>query len=178
MVAWAISYWILSRKGFKPPHLDLVVGFASLAAACVIGTCVRSPFGENETVAARRMPPFRLAHLTGLIFFAALLLIFVSPGWEREGVEWVLTRNLLGLSGMAFLAAYVLGGGLSWTLPVGFVVALPFVGKTEDGKWLWWAWTERPVEQSLSWVIALSLLALGLGVVSLLSMREVPGEVE
>ncbi len=124
-----------------------------------------------------RLPPFRLAHLVGLIFWAAVLLVFVSGGWEREGVWLVLVRNLLGLSGMAFLAAYVAGGGLSWILPVGFAVALPFIGKTPGEKWFWWAWTERPAEEPLSWLLAFSLLAAGMGVVSFFGAREAVDEI-
>ena len=176
-ITWAGAYWILSRKGFKPPHLDLVVDFAYLAAACVIGAGVRSPFGESETVAARRLPPFRLAHLAGLTLWALLLLLILSGGWQREGTWLVLVRNLLGLLGMAFFAAFVVGGGLSWILPVGFAVALPSVGRTPGEKWFWWAWTERPAEEPLSWLLAFSLLAAGMGVVSFFGAREAVDEI-
>lgn len=55
---------------------------------------------------------------------------------------------------------------------------LPFAGRAEDGGWLWWAWTERPVDAVLSWLIAVSLLGAGVGVVSLLGTPKTPGEVE
>lgn len=170
--------WLISRPKFEPTHLDIVIGFAALAAACVVGSSVRAPFGENENTSARYLAPFRLGHLAILLGIAVVLLLLISLGWERDKVAWLLIRNLLGLSGMAFLVAYVLGGRLSWVLPLGFSLSLRFAGQDPDGKWLWWAWTERPAGDSLSWTIAFLFLVLGLGVVCRFGTRETPGDLE
>ena len=177
-LTWLVAHWLLSRKGFEPPHLTLVMNFASLAMACVVGAGVRAPFGEVESIAVRWMSTLRFGHLAGLLVLASLSLCLVSSRWERDYAAWVLIRNLLGLSGAAFLAAHAFGGQWGWSLPVGFSAILPFVGKSDDGKWLWWVWTGRPVGDSLSWTIALLLLIFGLGVVSKFGSREMPGELE
>ncbi|MBA2712694.1 MAG: hypothetical protein H0U55_03945 [Rubrobacteraceae bacterium] len=145
----------------------LVPVLAPLACACVVGAGAHSPFGEHERTAAYPLFGVRVAHLVGLIFWAGLLLVLGTSAAGEEPLRWECARNLGGLSGLAFLAARLVGGRLCWTAPVFYATVAPFVVRGPDETWSWLAWVYRPGSDELSWVVALTLLTAGLVTVSL-----------
>lgn len=184
-VTWALT-WLLvetSPYGVGSGGLTLLLVFGTLAAACVVGTGVRSPFGDAERVAARPLTPVRFGHVAGMLLWAALLLSTALLSFDLEGASpeyplLVLLRNLAGFSGLAFLTASIAGAQLSWIPP--FAVSIVYLTLMSTGGDLFsrWAMRSHDGNHGPSWLIALTLLGVGVGVVSLLGSRETPGELE
>ena len=146
-----------------------------LAAAVTIGTATGLPFGEAERTASRALPPIRLGHLALLTGVAAVLLVLASivPGEDGYGT---LLRNGAGLVGLALVGARLVGAGVSWLLPLGYatVVFADFLVKPDrDASW---RWPLQPLEDAASWLIAVSFLVAGLGVVAWRGGRDTGAE--
>lgn len=180
LCAWGLGSWVLSIPGVGVKSMPFVYiqVFAPVLAACAIGTSAYSPFGETERTTARPLPPLRFGHLAGLILWAAFALVLVALAWKLDADDQSRTvlkllRNLGGLSGLTLLAACLVGGRLSWVLPLVFSAYALMRGLRPDGvEWARWAWPMRPVADDLSWTISLVLLAAGLAVVCLFGGRE------
>ena len=177
LTTWAVAPWALSRP-LANPALVPVLTLAPLVSACALGASTRSPFGDAERSVARPLSALRLGHLVGLLVWAALALFLVSLPWNYDAAR-ILVRNLAGLSGLAFIAARLLGGHLSWTLPLAFAVIAPVAGGgARNGGLALWAWMGRPPTDLTSILIALALLTVGLAVVCSAGSRETVGAAE
>jgi hypothetical protein len=183
LATWGTACWILSPSG-TPERLVVVLVFAPLAAACVLGASTHSPFGDTERVVPYSLPLLRLGHLVGLLLLVAPLLCLtvaspqpdakIMPDRIPDYPALVMTRNLIGSVGFAFLAARAVGAYLSWTLPVTFVLILPLVAGGTGG--MRWAWPAQPATDGLSWAIALVLFVVGLAAVVLWGTATQDGE--
>ena len=163
LVTLVIAPWTLSRPLVSPGLVPILV-FAPLVSACTLGVSTRNPFGDCEHTVSRSLSLLRLGHLVGLLAWAALALILVSFPWDDAAR--LLVRNLAGLTGLAFVAARLLGGRLSWTLPVAFAAIAPFAGRDgPSGGLSWWAWINQPAAHLPSLLIALALLVVGLAAI-------------
>jgi hypothetical protein len=181
LVSWAGTYWLL-RNGYSMNSGGLVpmLVLGTLSVACVAGAGSRSPFAEAERTVARSLPLLRLGHLSGLTLGAALLLILALLAFDLEGVYpadplLMLLRNLAMLAGLAFLAARLLGAGLSWTLPLVYAAAA-LMGSSIGDDAAWWA---LPLRSGTDWpylAIAFALLAAGFGLVCHYGARDSAGE--
>ena len=149
-----------------------VLLFVPLAAACVLGTSAGSPFGDLDLTAARSLSSLRFLQLSGLLVCGSLALSLIAVGWELPHAELQLTRNLAGLSGLALLAAHLLGAGLSWTLPLVYVSLVQFAGRNAKGDLASWAWPMQPATDGGSWVAALGLIVCGLALACLSGTRQ------
>lgn len=180
LISCAAGLWLLLQPSAEPGRsLIPVLLFAPLVVACVVGASTHSPFGDTERTAARLLPALRFGHLVGLLLCAAVTLCLGALAWKQEQTALTLFRNLVGLSGMALLAAHPLGARLSWIPPFVFVAIAPFVGRGKGGtEWARWAWINQPITDELSWAIVLVLLAVGLAVICLYGARDATGEVE
>lgn len=179
LLALVAGWTVLSQAPAVVEYLAPVLIFAALAAACVVGAGVGSPFGEAEKTSAFLVPILRFFHLAVLLAGVVGIFLALSFAWDRPVAAATLVRGLLGLSGMAFLTALALGARLSWTLPVVFVAIIPFVGDgSADRRWAWWAWVDQPPEDSASWLLASALCTAGLVLVCLRGARDPAGGVE
>lgn len=180
LCAWGLGSWVLSIPGVgvKGMPFAYIQVFAPALAASVVGSGAYSPFGETERTAARPLPPLRFGHLFGLISCAVLAFTFAALAWKLDGDDqsrMVLTfiRNLGGFSGLALLAAWLVGGRLSWVPPLIFSAYVLMRGMKPDGmEWARWAWPARPATDELSWAISLALLFAGLIFVCVFGPRE------
>jgi len=173
-VTWQWAWWVKQDPGI----LFLIVVMTPLAAATVIGVSCRSPFGEAERTAGRWLPALRLGHLAGLLLLGGGALAVVGRGWAEPDGELALVRNVAGLAGLAFLAARVVGGGLSWIAPLGYVVLAFFVGGAGENELPRWAWVVQPAAHEPSRYWAAGLLAAGLLAIAFAGARESPDAVE
>lgn len=172
-----------SPYGVSSGGLTLLLVFATLAVACVVGAGVRSPVGEVECVAARPLAPIRFGHLAAMLLWAALVLSMALISFKLAGARpeyplLVLLRNLAGFSGLALLAARIADARFSWIPP--FVAAIAYLTLMGTGgdPLSRWAMSSYDGAHGSSWVVALLLLILGVCVVSWFGTRETSGEIE
>jgi hypothetical protein len=162
VIEW-LWLWHFPPYGFL---LSLSLVFIPLGPALVIGAGARSPFGDIERTASRSVGTLRFGHLIALFLFAALVLIAGSSR-ITVGIDRELIRNLAGYLGLTLLAAWLIGTGLSWVVPLGYAaLALVIV----PGNRL--AWAVRVPIDSWSVAVAAVLVTLGLLVVTLQGTRD------
>lgn len=172
LLEWLGAQLLLTRPGASP-HTSAIplLLFAPLTVACIAGASTHNPFGEMERTSGHPLPALRLFHLTGLLLCGSILLSVVAWGWPLPGADFVVVRNVLGLSGAAFIAARVAGSGLSWTLPLAYAATVQLSGQAQNGEWYLWAWPTQPVASVSSGLIAIALLFAGLSAVCLAGSR-------
>jgi hypothetical protein len=148
----------------------LALAVLPLLPAVVIAAGARSPFGDIERCASHPLEPLRLGQLLALALVAALVLLGASA-IVNGGIERELLRNLAGYLGLSLLAAWLLGTGIAWAIPMAYAT-LAFILLPKNPL----AWPARYPLDARSLAIALSLLALGLLAVTLRGTRDRPEE--
>ena len=112
-------------------------------AAAAIGVSMASPLGEPERAAGRWLPVLRLASALVLTALAVGALAAAGAGAPLAGGFPDAARNVAGLTGLGLLGAAVLGGGLAWVGPVGYLVVGAYAlytqwhGPALSSPWLW-----------------------------------------
>ena len=158
--------------------LQLPLVFETGASVSVAAT-VASPFGEPERVTVRRLPWLRLGLTLTLTALAVAALSLAGLGGHLAGGTLAVLRNVAGVTGLGLLCAAVLGGGLFWTAPTGFLVAGVYALYSE-----WhppalttpWLWPARPPQDLGAALCAGLVLLCGLTAVALRGARERPGD--
>ena len=131
--------------------LPLVLG---VAAAAVLATSARSPFGEPER-ATYPLPLLRLVQVVALILTAAGLLGLARLGHDPLAAA----RNVAGFTGLALLTATVIGAPLGWITPLSY--ALYCSGPIDVQSVNLWSWPALPSTSHAATMIALLLLGAG-----------------
>jgi hypothetical protein len=160
-------HW-LPRAGVYSREIPLII---EAGAAAVTGVTVRSPFGEPERVTGRWLPPLRLGVSLALAgaAFGALAAGSASAHLADGGLG--LLRDLGGLTGIALLAAVVLGGAWSWIGPIGYLAAVTLPALT--GHWTTpWAWPARPPHDRGAALCAGLVFAAGLVAITLRGAKD------
>jgi hypothetical protein len=150
---------------------------AGCAAAIAITTA--SPLGEPERVAGRRLPYLRLATTLALTVAATVTLAAAGTGAHLAGGTLDVLRNVAGMTGLGLLCAAVLGGGLAWVGPVGYLVAGAYGLYTQwHGPALTtpWLWPARPPHDPGAAICAGVVFAIGLAVITVRGARDPAGE--
>ena len=131
-------HW-LPRSGVFAQQIPLTI---EAGAAAVIGVTAGSPFGDPERATGRWLPYLRLAAALALAGAAFGALAAGSAAQHLDGGTLGLLRDLVGFTGIAFLAGTVLGGALAWIGPIGYLaVTMPAL----TGHWTTpWIWPARP----------------------------------
>jgi hypothetical protein len=150
---------------------------AACAAAITITTA--SPFGEPERVSGRWLPWLRLGTVTALTAAAIGALAAGALGGHLAGGTVDVLRNVTGLVGIGLLCAAVLGGGLAWVGPTGYLIAGIYALYSE-----WhpprvttpWLWPARPPHDLGAALCAGAVFACGLAAIALRGARDRPGE--
>jgi hypothetical protein len=126
--------------------LQLPLVFEAGAAAAITGTTA-SRLGEPERVAGRWLPFLRLATVLALTALAVAALAAAGAGAHLAGGTLDAARNVAGLTGLGLLCAAVLGGGLAWAGPTGYLIVGVYALYTQwHGPALTtpWIWPGRP----------------------------------
>jgi hypothetical protein len=158
--------------------LQLPLIFEAAAGVSVVAT-VASPFGEPERVAGPWLPVLRLAVTLVLTAMAIGLLAAAGIGAHLAGGTLDAARNVTGITGIGLLCAAVLGGGLSWTGPTGYLVAAVYALYTQ-----WhppalttpWLWPARPSHDLGGALCAGLAFACGVALVTARGARDRPGD--
>jgi len=159
-------HW-LPRTGVLAREIPLTI---EAGAAAVIGVATRSPFGDPERVTGRWLPWLRLAVNVALAAAALGALAAGSATAHLSGGAVGLLRDLAGFTGIAWLAAALLGGGLSWIGPMAYLgVTLPAL----TGHWTTpWIWPARPPDDRGAAICAALVFAAGITVTTLRGARD------
>jgi hypothetical protein len=125
-----------------------------VAAAAVIATSARSPFGEPER-ATYPVSRLRLIQVTALLLAAAGLLGLARLGHDPLAA----IRNLGGFTGLALLTAVVISAPLSWITPL--ALAIYCGGPIDIQDVSLWSWPALPSSNATAALIAIALLGAG-----------------
>jgi hypothetical protein len=150
---------------------------AGSAAAITITTA--SPLGEPERVTGRWLPFLRLATALALTAAAAGTLAAAGIGAHLAGGTLDVLRNLAGMTGIGLLCAALLGGGLAWAGPVGYLVVGAYALYTQ-----WhrpalttpWLWPARPPHDLGAAICAALVFTLGMTVITVRGAHDPAGE--
>lgn len=167
-----IGHWDASGALLLP----LIIEAASV---CVVTVSTASPLGEPERVAGRWLPWLRLGGALALTAIAVGALAAGALGGHLSGGTLDVLRNVAGMTGIGFLCAAVLGGGLAWTGPTAYLVAgvyglyTPWHSSAVSTPWLW---PGRPPHDRGAAICAGLVFACGLAVFALRGARDQAGE--
>jgi hypothetical protein len=125
-----------------------------VAAAAVIATSARSPFGEPER-ATYPVSRLRLIQVTALLLAAAGLLGLARLGHDPLAA----IRNLGGFTGLALLTAAVISAPLSWITPLALTIYCGGPIDIQDVSL--WSWPALPSSNATAALIAIALLGAG-----------------
>lgn len=170
-----------------PMRQALVLQLVPVLVAALIGVSVWSPFGETERTAARSLPLLRGVHVGSLLVAGVGLSMWLVSRWAnlapKVDLEWVVARNIMGLTGLGFLAGRLIDARLSWIAPlVPGILALSYIFRVRpselDKMWnpSWWLWNGQSSDDIVSWAIALILGVGGIGWLCLAGPRDATGE--
>jgi hypothetical protein len=158
--------------------LQLPLVFEAGAAAAITLTTA-SPIGEPERITGRWLPFLRLATVLGLTAAAAGALAAAGTGAHLAGGTLDVMRNVAGMTSIGLLCAAVLGGGLAWVGPVGYLVVGAYGLYTQwHGPALTtpWIWPARPSHDLGAAICAALVFTLGIVTTSVRGARDSLGE--
>jgi hypothetical protein len=140
------------------------------AAAAVIGVTTRSPFGEPERATGRWLPFLRLSTVVALTGAAFGALAAGSAGGQLADGSLSLLRNVAGLTGITLLTAALLGGSLSWTGALAYLVVADYA---IDAGWTTpLTWPARPPHDLGAAICAALVFAAGVIVIAVRGARD------
>ncbi len=164
-------HWTPLGTGLPARQLPLLF---ETAAAAAIGVVTRSPFGEPERATGRWPPFLRLGTAVALTAAAFGALAAGSIAAHLDYGSLGLLRDLAGMTGVALLAAAVIGGSLSWIGPLGcWMLAAYAIGQGWTTPWVWPA---RPPHDLGAALCAALVFAAGAAVVTLRGARDAARE--
>jgi hypothetical protein len=162
----AALHWI-PGGGVASRQLPLTI---EAGAAAVIGVTTRSPFSETERATGRWLPFLRLGATIAVVAAAVGALAAASASAHLAGGTLGMLRDLAGLTGIALLAAALLGGPLAWAGPLAYlVVSLRALGAAWTTPWIWPARAPHDLGAGLC---AALVFAAGVTVITLRGARD------
>ncbi len=144
-------------------------------AAAAITLITASRLGEPERVAGRWLPFLRLATVLALTAVAVGALAAAGAGAHLAGGTLDVLRNVAGMTGIGLLCAAVLGGGLAWAGPTGYLVVGVYALYTQ-----WhhpalttpWIWPARPAHDLGAAICAGLVFTAGMAVFAVRGARD------
>jgi hypothetical protein len=149
------------------------------AAVMAITVTTASPFGEPERAGGRWLPFLRLACALALTAVAVGALAAAGTGAHLAGGTLEVLRNVAGMTGIGLLCAAVLGGGLAWTGPAGYLLVAVYALYTQwHGPALTtpWLWPARPADDLGAAICAALVFGCGAALITVRGARDPAGE--
>jgi hypothetical protein len=158
--------------------LQLPLVFEACSAG-VIAVTTASALGEPERATGRWLPFLRLATVLALTAGAVGALAAAGTGAHLAGGFADVLRNLAGMTGIGLLCAAVLGGGLAWAGPAGYMMVGAYGLYTQ-----WhhpalttpWIWPARPSADVGAAVCAALVFSAGIAAIAVRGARDPVGE--
>ena len=179
IAACAVGLW-LALHGHWDSYgaLQLPLIFETGCAA-VVGIATASPFGDPERATGRELPVLRLGLTLALTAAAVAAVDLAAVGQNLAGGTADVLRNVAGLTGIALLCAFLLGGRLAWSGPVAYLFAGIYALYTD-----WhpptlttpWLWPARPPGDLGGALCAAAVFAAGLAAITIRGARDPVGE--
>ncbi len=142
------------------PYAQQIPLITEAGAAAAIAVTAHSPFGETERATGRWLPYLRLCTAAGMCGLAIALLQLGAAGESLNEGILVLSRNVIGITGIGLLCSLVTGGLLAWTLPMGYVAFCQYA--LLEAWTSPWTWPTRPPTDRGAWICACVVFAAGL----------------
>lgn len=145
---------------------DLMAVFAVASSVAVAGVSLGTPDRGLDLTASLPWRRRRAGHVLAVGVLAVVLGLLLGPAD-------LVVRNAVGLTGLAALAAAVLGGGLAWTLPLGWTVvaAVAALGSARPAVPVL-TWLLQPADVPVAAVVAVVLGVVGSLVYVLVGPRD------
>lgn len=153
--------------GFRQTR-EFTVPLANLLpvlSAVVLGTTLWSPVADWESLASRRLWPYRLTVQIVLALLACTGAAVLAAVAQLPMT--LLVRNTLAYLGLTWATSLIVGAGLSWVAPTGALGLLIFLGVGADNTPSWWALPLMPVGNLPAALGTAVLTIAGLAVVAL-----------
>jgi hypothetical protein len=160
-------HWTPPGAGLPARQFPLLI---ESAAAAAIGVVTRSPFGEAERGTGRWLPVLRLGAALALTAAAFGALAAGSAAAHLDYGYLGLLRDLAGMTGIALLAAAVVGGSLCWIGPLGFWMLAAYA--IAQGWITPWTWPARPPHDLGAALCAALVYMAGAAVVTVHGARD------
>jgi hypothetical protein len=104
-----------------------------------------------------------------------IALAAAGSGAHLSGGYLEIARNVAGIAGLALLCAAVLGGGLAWVGPAGYLVVAAYSLYAQwhgGGPSTPWIWPARPSADAGAWLCAGAVFAAGLTLITVRGPRD------
>ena len=164
------AIWHWDSYGAVQLPLVFETGCAAVVAAAGI-----SPFGDQERSAGSWLPALRLGAALVLVAFAIGALAAAGAGAHLAGGFLGVARNVAGIAGLALICATVLGGGLAWIGPAGYLVVAAYALYAKwhgGGSHTPWIWPARPPADLGSWLCAAAVFTAGMMLITTRGARD------
>jgi hypothetical protein len=173
---WSALHWHWNIAG-GPAAQQFIPLTIETGAAAVLAATTFGPFGEAERAAGRWLPWLRLGTAVALagLGFGALAAAALTSGAGAVGIPGgvlTLLRDFGGMAGVGLLTASVLGGAVSWTGPMAYLLLSE--GALAHRSTTPWMWTARPPHDLGGAACACLVTAAGLALITVRGPRE-PG---
>lgn len=153
--------WDLWSRGDEVAHLT-GQSLPGVFAGFLLGISVASPFGELDDAIPDAVRFRRWAVFAGhLLLLIALYWTVARFLFERPDAPVMLTRALLGFSGLTVLALTVLTPSLAW-MPALIWGFLSRFAIQSDWTFPWWAWSMQEGKDIVAWLLAGGLFLAGI----------------
>jgi hypothetical protein len=138
--------------------------------ASVIAVTAYSPFGEPERATGRWLPWLRLGTAVALTAAAVGALAAGATAAHLSDGTLAVLRNVAGTTGVGLLSAAVIGGALTWTGPMAYVVVSEYALLAH---WTTpWVWPARPPHDRSAAICAALVFTAGIAVATARGARD------
>jgi hypothetical protein len=162
--AWAAN-WLVAWPGHggataRPP---VTVAVPLIVAVLLAVTLVGADVGLDRSV-PRLTSRLRVVHaFVAVAVPSALIAVAITDQPQVFGAQ-ALVRNTLGLFGLVLLTSGLLSVQLNWAPAFIYALVVYFSQPTATAAGVeWWGWAMQPGQLDASWIVAIALLATGLG---------------
>ncbi len=130
--------------------------------ATMVTISAYGPSRRLDRCAARPVETWNMVYAAALVVLSSAVALVVFSVARGPILGLAGARNCMAWTGLALLAARVIGPQWSWTPAVGVVFVLEWFGRDGDGIPSWWAFASTGTTDPRTWTLVAILVASGL----------------